>query len=128
MCKSELCRNFAAVKLTTKRHIASWSMLAVFVLMLILSSLHVHYQDTVAEQDCKECVHHHCNGHLTQFATSMHQCVLCQFLTLPFLIVAIASFTIFHRVSKVAVDARQRHVAIGCLGIIGLRAPPYFFV
>jgi hypothetical protein len=103
-------------------------MLAVFVLMLILSSLHVHYQDTLAEQDCMECVHHHCNGHLTQLATSMHQCVLCQFLTLPFLAVVVAAFVIINRVCKVAVDARRRHVVMACLGIVGLRAPPYFFV
>ena len=60
-------------------------MLAVFLPILLLSSLHVHQSAEAAEETCVDCLHNHCGGHLTQTTVHMDDCVLCQFLTLPML-------------------------------------------
>ena len=116
---------FAAVKLTTKRHIASWMLLAVFVPMLVLSSLHVHKaSSSLAETECSDCVHHNCHGHLSQTATAIHDCVLCQFLTLRMLAAAIVAVTLYIHVCKFY-HARPfcRDYAV-CCGVIVTRGPP----
>ena len=72
------------VNALTKRHIASWLLLAVYVPMLLIASLHVHGADESGEPTCAECVQHHCNGHLSQVTTGMHPCLLCQLMTLTY--------------------------------------------
>lgn len=91
-----LC-TFAAVKITKKRHIASWLLLAVFVPMLFLSSIHVHENHVSALTECAECVAHHCHGHIGQTDTTLDACVLCQFISLTFTTASIAAVaTIFN--------------------------------
>lgn len=108
----------------TKRHIASWVLLAVYLPMLLLSSLHIHETSDVHEAECAECVHHQCHGHLAQLSDGMHQCVSCQFLTLSY--VATPTWTLFCLQPKHKITyALYRQAA--CLtprGIIKLRAPP----
>ena len=107
-----------------KRHIASWLLLAVFVPMLILSSLHVHEQVQKNIVDCKECVDHHCHGHLTQLSMSMDDCVLCQVLMLT-VVAGAALAVVFYRKSFVFHFAQpQCDVRLEALGIPTLRAPP----
>ena len=116
--------NFVALNVNTKRHIASWLLLAVFVPMLLLSSLHIH--ETVQSEltSCAECVQHHCGGHLGQQAIALHACVLCQFLTLPMLAVAVATLLIFNNVCKAAPVTWRRSVCVAHLSMVGLRGPP----
>ena len=77
---------------TKRRHIASVVLLAVFLPMLLLSSLHVHPEAHLEDGDCKECVHHvpHA-GHFTSGTSCSFDCVLCQFLSLPFLMAPLAN-------------------------------------
>jgi len=118
-------RNFAAVNTKTKRQIASWVLLAVFLPILILSSVHVHGNANVLTDECHECVKHHCHGHLGQQSASLQACVLCQFLTLPMVSVAVAALTIYNNnVSKIRYAQRQRVVYADACGIPALRAPP----
>ena len=70
----------------------SWAariLLAVFLPMLVLSSVHVNLQESApTEAQCYACEHHiHHDGHI---ATAQHlqKCVLCQFLSLPYLAAA----------------------------------------
>lgn len=70
-------------------HIRPWAariLLAVFLPMLLLSSAHLHLQETAAPTtECYACEHHlHHDGHIST-AQHLQKCVLCQFLTLPFL-------------------------------------------
>jgi hypothetical protein len=116
---------FAAVKLDTKRHIASWLLLAVFVPMLVLSSLHVHGDSSsMAETECADCVHHSCHGHLTATASWAHDCVLCQFQLLKMLAAAVIAVTVFIHVCRKyhAQPLCGYHAA--CYGIIVTRGPP----
>jgi len=117
------------VKLNSRRHIASWLLLAVFVPMVVVSSLHMHEESAeAAVAQCTDCVHHNCHGHLTQTATWMHDCVLCQFLTLSFVAIGTVSLIINNKVGSVRSDARQRNVCDARSGIVGLRAPPAFSI
>ena len=71
---------------------------------------------------------HNCHGHLTQSATWMHDCVLCQFLTFTFVAIGTVSLFIINKVVSVRIDAQQRHVCVVHRGIVGLRAPPVFSI
>ena len=124
-----LILTFASVKLDNRRHIASWLLLAVFVPMLLFSSLHVH-EDNAAEAEtaCADCVNHSCHGHLTQMATWTHDCVLCQFLTLTFVATAAVSLIYINKVVSSRIDVQRRNVCVAYSGIVGLRAPPAFSI
>ncbi len=86
--------------LTKKRHIASWVLLAVFVPMLVFSSLHIHSDRTYSEAECAECVAHHCHGHLIQTDASIGECVLCQFLSLTYTAAVLAVVSFVFNVSR----------------------------
>jgi hypothetical protein len=118
-----LC-TFAVVKQKTRRHIASCLLLAVFMPMLLLSSVHVHETAETIETECADCVHHSCHGHMTVTATWSHDCVLCQFLTLTLLTAAVMAVTIYVHVCKMlrAQSLCDCHT-IYC-GAIVTRGPP----
>ena len=121
-----LIRTFAAVKTEMKRHIASWILLAVFVPMVILSSLHAHESLEISQNNCKECVAHHCHGHFVELTTTMHACVLCQFQTFSFVAAAIFAVVLFNKVTKTLLAQHLCNVHMDVCGIPTLRAPPVF--
>ena len=110
--------------MTEKRHIASWLLLAVFVPMLLLSSLHVHETGETIGTECTDCVHHNCHGHLTAMVYWTHDCVLCQFLTLTMLTAAVMAVTVYNNVcnNDYAQPLCGYHTI--CCGIIVTRGPP----
>ena len=113
------------MKETMKRYYSSWVLLAVFLPMLLLSSLHVHPEAHLEEEGCKECVHHvpHA-GHFTSGTTCGFDCVLCQFLTLPFLLALVVVFKA-KRFIHIAPRCRvEQGVASGVRGLVFGRAPP----
>jgi len=111
------------VDLKKKRHIASWVLLAVFVPMLLLSSVHIHNRGQVAAVS-HPCVHHHCGGHLGQSTNTMDTCVLCQFLSLQFVAVAVATVVLYNKIKKITYAQRERVFHFDVCGIPTLRAPP----
>ncbi|MGX8683456.1 MAG: hypothetical protein ACSW77_06545 [Bacteroidales bacterium] len=112
------------MKLTKKRHIASWLLLAVFVPMLLLSSVHIHEAGGVIQIECADCVHHSCQGHLTAMATWGDDCVLCQFLSLTMLAAIMLAVTIYlHVCKKSYAQPLCGHLA-DCCGTIVTRGPP----
>ena len=93
--------------------------------MLLLSSLHVHDQEAAASADCKECVDHHPHaGHIGMPGAAVHTCVLCQFLTLPFVAAAIVAAALYRDFCKAQPAASFRQSLRNSCGIVGLRAPP----
>lgn len=108
----------------TKRHIASWVLLAVYLPMLILSSLHVHDTVEYGETTCAECVHHQCHGHLSQLSDGMHQCVLCQFLTLSYVATASGLLLCYQTKRKVVYALYRQSICLTDKGFVSLRAPP----
>ena len=92
-------RTFAAVKVI-RRQISACVLLAVFLPMLIFSSLHIHEIPQTTDTECSDCVHHNCHGHLSVMATWAHDCVLCQFLTLPMLTAVMMAVMVYVHVCK----------------------------
>ena len=112
------------MNLTTKRHIASWMLLAVFVPMLLLSSVHVHETGETIETECADCVHHNCHGHLTAMATWAHDCVLCQFLTFSMLAAVMLAVMVYVHVCKKYHAQPLCGCHAVCCGTIVTRGPP----
>ena len=109
-----------------KRQIAAFVMLAVFLPILLLSSLHVHESTENAEVTHVDCLHNHCGGHLTQTTVHMDDCVLCQFLTLTMLTAAAMAVMLFiHVYKKYHAQPWCGHHA-ACCGVIVTRGPPAF--
>ena len=108
-----------------KRQIASLVLLAVFLPMLILSSVHVHDSSSLFEETCHECVHHHCHGHLGELTTTLHACVLCQFLTLSFVATGFLTVVYYKKVYRILYAQHQCEIHTDACGIPLLRAPPF---
>ena len=108
-----------------KRYIASWVLVAVFLPMLILSSVHVHKPNSIIVEECNECVHHHCHGHLGVPTTTIHACVLCQFLTLSFITTGFLTVVYYKKVNKTLFVQLQSEIHPEACGIPQLRAPPF---
>lgn len=107
-----------------RRYISAWILLAVFLPMLLLSSLHIHQESETPQDTCAECVHHHCHGHLSQLADAMHHCVLCQFLTLSFVAGTAGTYLFLYPSCR---THYARPVSANCTesrGIIVTRGPP----
>ena len=92
--------------------------------MLILSSVHIHEDQEFSETECSECIAHHCHGHVTQAVPSFDACVLCQFLSLSFVIASVAvAIVVFNVLRKWT--ARMICAAYGAnRGVIVTRGPP----
>ena len=111
--------------MTRRRYFASWVLLAVFVPMLLLSSLHLHEEvNSQAEIECNDCSHHNCHGHLVQTASWAHECVLCQFLTIPMLTAAAIAVTVYVLVCKKDFAQPLSGHHVDCCGSIVTRGPP----
>ena len=69
-----------------KHIIASRLLLSVFVPMLLLMSLHVHPGNAhQTDTECYECANHLAHGgHLTAVHQHLHDCVLCQLMTVSY--------------------------------------------
>jgi len=73
----------------TRRKVFARLLLAVFSTILCLSAVHIHEQQASPYNTCAECINHvpH-SGHISLNVLHTHDCVLCQFLTLPFMAAA----------------------------------------
>ena len=121
--------NFAAEKMKRqrKRIFSAWFLLSVFLLTTTLSALHIHQPAAAAAIDCVDCEHHvQHHGHLTASTASMHDCVLCQFLSLPFIpatILAIVFSVSFTQKGRfyLCPETAQKEPSLLCT-----RGPPYY--
>ena len=112
-------------KLLRKRRVAAWVLLAVFLPMLLLASAHHHEPQASYDVACYACLHHlpH-SGHLSAGSATGLSCVLCHFLSLPYVAAIVLAAIVF-------TDARRRMVLrntpVGtgaCHDTITLRGPP----
>jgi len=105
---------------------------AAFLLLLMLtaisiSSLHVHPYSAPTDTECSECLHHVCHGHLTQSGLLDSDCVICQFLTVPFLLPTafiLSACLCFHKIKH---NSNNEIVIVVFCEIKRLRAPPAIF-
>ena len=113
------------MKETARRYYASLVLLAVFLPMLLLASFHVHPEAPHEGDYCEECVHHlpHA-GHIGSQTFCAFDCALCQFLTLPFLLVPVLVFTTKKFIHVAPQCRTEQGVVAGVKGIVFGRAPP----
>ncbi len=113
------------MELTMKRHIASWVLLAIFLPMLLVSSIHTHETQQHKEKiECLDCDQHVCHVHTLFADTSFDECLLCQFLLLTFMSAAIVAVVYYSTQCKILfAQCRQAIYLVSC-GVIRLRAPP----
>ena len=106
-----------------RRRIISILLLAVFLPALLASSLHRHHHDShEGAVECVDC--HHQSGHLASGAQGLDECLLCQFLGLPFIIALLAAaLPLDRRVEAFYGFLRQRVSPVG-LRHNRSRAPP----
>ncbi len=101
------------------RHIVSIVLLAIYLPMIVLSSLHVHHDTIDAHDDCQQCV-----GHVEEAHHHDHDCLYCTFLSLNYLvqdnrqIVPIIPTAEYISTPTLVVVPQFRH------GVSQLRAPP----
>ena len=104
---------------------AAWMLLAVFVPILLLSSIHIHETGDTTTTECNDCVHHSCHGHLSSVASWDHDCVLCQFLTMSFVTTSILAVVYYKKVNRIHFAQLQSDIHFEEYGIPQLRAPPF---
>lgn len=103
----------------TLRHIASIILLATYLPMVLLSSLHTHHDTVDSHDNCLQCA-----GHFETHHHHQHDCLFCNFLSLyyhgqpleqPRFILPSAETTLPAVVGKTDTQ---------CAGAAMLRAPP----
>ncbi len=108
-----------------KQQKVSWIMLAVYVPALLFALFHTHPNLNVEIDICEQCeTHQPCPGHITDASVSLHECIFCHFLTLPYVSAStllLASVNICITISR---SFRTPSVCRVVSGIVGLRAPP----
>ena len=107
-----------------KRQLYAWLLLAVFLPVLALSSVHVHRHADTPAAECTDCLNHSCQGHLTVTDDPLHQCVLCQFLTLSYVAAATIAVILFAQPRHKTSICLHAAVRLRTCGIPPLRAPP----
>jgi len=112
------------MRIQRKRIASAWLLLSVFVSMMMLTALH-HHQPSASAADCVECTHHvQHHSHLTAGAGHMHDCVLCQFLSLPYLPATAIAVVLFAVVTCIAPQHRFCFIAGNGGNAQSSRAPP----
>ena len=118
-------RTFATVEVKRRRYIAAWWLLAVFLPMLVLSSVHIHTScaDTPL---CSACLHHtEHSGHVASGQSTMHACLLCQVLHLTFLKGTAIVVQLPLMLTIAPEDGLGQQVVLRSIHLKAGRAPPF---
>ena len=100
-------------------------LLAVFLPMLIATTLHTH--EAVQGDVCVECVNHTPHaGHLSVSNHLLDDCVLCQLCALPYLAATITVFTSYCLIRKTLLLTDEHSVQSLYAVCPTLRGPPSF--
>jgi len=118
-------RTFAAMNAKTKRLFASRVLLAVFLPMLFFASLHMHPAQSLTGDECTECINHHCGGHIGQQTLSIHDCVLCQMMTLPMIAAAVVTVLLINNVRALRYAPGRCYRYGQQWGTLVTRGPPH---
>ena len=112
--------------ITRKQRWFAWIMLSVYVPMVLLASLHVHYiNDFSKAVDCDQChtaVHH--SGHITAGKLHVDECLSCRFLSTQ---IDVPRTVISHVVKQIAAHLEYFLATEPVARVVAqpsLRAPP----
>ena len=101
------------------RHIASITLLAVYMPMALLSSLHVHHDTVDLEDSCNRCA-----GHFESQHHHQSDCLYCKFLSESCLSQTTAQSNDLLPVARTLIFTASDPCMQVCCGISPLRAPP----
>lgn len=107
----------------------AWLLMLVYLPMMIAITFHHHSEaeEATAVSHCYECEHHiHHAGHLTASQSFMHDCVLCQLHSLPYVVPTIVHIAVFIAMVHVALVLSCPFVKTRQGDIHSTRAPPVF--
>lgn len=106
-----------------RRRIMAQLLLMVFVPMLMASVLHIHHAEALPTcDDCTHQVSH--SGHIASTSAHSYTCLLCQFVSLPF-VAAVVVRLVFYVVSpKATCQWLRAIVPVGVALSHPLRGPP----
>lgn len=109
----------------SRRRWSAWVLIAVFLPMLALSSLHHHPLDCNMQTECYDCVHHiqHA-GHISAATHSVDHCVLCHFLMLTYVVGTMVVLSVQRLPVNLSHDCLCPQLGIVARGQLHLRAPP----
>ena len=111
---------FAARKMNHfLRHIASIILLATYLPMVMLSSIHVHHDTIDVHDDCLQCV-----GHIEEAHHHDHDCLYCHFLSQSYLGENTEPSAVVLPATERITTPTPAMVAQLRLGVARLRAPP----
>ncbi len=101
------------------RHIAPIVLLAAYLPMLVMSSLHVHHDTVDLHDDCLQCV-----GHFEAQHHHQSDCQYCHFLSLDYLSQAMGQSTILLPTAEMLLSSASNPTMLLHHGVAQLRAPP----
>lgn len=114
-----------------KRFRIAWLLLLVYVPMMIVVTFHHHGEAQRADAaiHCQDCEHHvHHDGHLLALQHTMHDCVLCQLQSTPYLsptLLTLVAFIVLHCIIRQSVCAQCQ---LRANDVKSTRAPPYLTI
>ena len=101
------------------RHIASIVLLATYLPMVVLSSLHVHHETIDAHDDCQQCV-----GHIEEAHHHDNDCLFCTFLGQSYLVQDEGQTAVIFPAAECISMPTPTMVPQLLHGVAQLRAPP----
>ncbi len=113
------------MKQTQKRTWAARLLLLVFLPILLFSFMHTHQYAVSVESGCYECTNHlpH-GGHISLQAIHIHDCVLCQFVSLSFVAAMTLVLVVARQVDTVLLSTQTPQCLSAVYRPHSPRAPP----
>jgi hypothetical protein len=112
--------------MSTNRRIISRLLLVLYVCSLVMAFTHHHdvaEPGTTVCVDCKNHVQHH--SHIGAAENLHDNCLLCQFLTVPLLLVPLFSFRFYDTKGCSLMEMPERREKTKTFSFRRLRAPPF---
>lgn len=112
--------------MSTNRRIISRLLLVLYVFSLVMAFTHHHdvaEPGTTVCVDCKNHVQHH--SHIGAAENLHDNCLLCQFLTVPLLLVPLFSFRFYDTKGSSLMEMPERKEKAKTFSFRRLRAPPF---
>ena len=113
------------MRMARKRQVAARILLLVFVIMMLMTSTHVHHAVDADDGVCSLCINHiHHSGHLSAQGTIVHDCLICQLYSLPYVLPVVAAFIAFVLLTQRIRRQMLCSVSARCIYEKSPRAPP----
>ena len=112
--------------LKRRRQLFARILLSVFVPMMMLSAVHVH--EEASSLECEQCAQHVSHaGHLSAGSSHTYNCVLCQFLTLPFVPAVVVGSIFLFTIHQISRQWLVRYAPCSVIISHSQRGPPALF-